>query len=203
MTLFDRLEATRPYQWLRARMNQGLVRFLATQVLYTGENLRVAEVACGSGYGAHLLAQLPQVQLSIAADINQEDHQQAGFSQFAGQFVLMDLFNPALTPESLDLAWNSSSIEEIDQPLLAVQSMARLLKPGGSLFIGVPNRRGPAGWLGRIADESHKIWLGRNYDRDELHVLVTEGGLQVERDTSYLFGVFIGVVARKPENHLG
>ncbi|MCW5875589.1 MAG: class I SAM-dependent methyltransferase [Anaerolineales bacterium] len=199
MTFFDHMEATRPYQWLRAWMNRGLVRFLTRRVLNAGSDLRVAELACGSGHGAHLLAQLPQVALSIAADINQEDHRQAGFSDFAGQFVLLDLFKPALAPASLDLAWNSSSIEELDQPVQAVQAMARLLKPGGRLFIGVPNRHGPAGWLGRIADTRHKAWLGRDYNRAELHSLMAESGLTVELDTSYLFGVFIGVVAQKPD----
>lgn len=199
MTIFDRLEATRPYQWLRARMNRGLVNFLAAQVLHNRQDLRVAELACGSGHGAQLLAQLPQVGLSIAADINQEDHRQAGFTRFAGQFVLMDLFKPALAAGSLDLAWNSSSIEELDQPVEAVQAMARLLKPDGRLFIGVPNRRGPAGWLGRLADARHKAWLGRDYSRAELHALIAESGLTVEMDTAYLFGVFIGVVAKKPE----
>ncbi|MCW5873220.1 MAG: methyltransferase domain-containing protein [Anaerolineales bacterium] len=196
----DSLEATRPYQWLRLQMNRRLVRFLARHALAGRSGLRLAEVACGSGFAAHLLAQQPGVALSIAADLNLEDYQQANIPGFQASFVLTDLFSAGLQPETLDLVWNSSSIEEIDRPQEAVASMAKLAKPGGLVFIGVPSRYGLAGLLRLLPSARTRAWLGRVYNRAELMSLLESIGLRPVRSTSYLFGTFIGLLAQKPKN---
>ncbi len=196
----DRLEATRPYQWLRLQMNKGLVDFLVQAVLAGRSRMRLAEVACGSGFAAHLLAQRPEVGLSIAADLNLEDYTQANIPGFAASFLLTDLFHPALQPGSLDLVWNSSSIEEIDNPQAAVTSMAALAKPGGFVFVGVPSRGGLAGLLRLLPSARTRAWLGRVYSRAELRGLLAGAGLQPVRETAYLFGTFIGLLAQKPGN---
>lgn len=195
--LLDRLEATSPYQWARARMNRGLVRFFQRYVFEGGSDLRVAEVACGSGLAAHLLAQTEEVTLSIAADLNLEDYRQAAISDFQASFVLMDVFRPAARPASMDLVWNSSSIEEIEHPQKAVTAMAWLAKPGGYVFVGVPSRYGLAGLLGLLPSTRYRAWLGRNYTPRELRELVEACGLRVEREIRYMTGIFIGALARK------
>ncbi len=193
----DSLEATRPYQWLRLQMNRGLVSFLVQHAVAGRRGLRFAEVACGSGFAAHLLAQQPAVALSIAADLNLEDYTQASIPGFAASFLLTDLFNPALQPGSLDLVWNSSSIEEIDRPHEAVASMSKLAKPGGLVFVGVPSRRGLAGLLHLLPSARTRAWLGRAYSHAELRELLVSAGLMPVSETSYLFGTFIGLLARK------
>lgn len=193
----DALEATRPYQWLRLQMNRGLVSFLQRAVLEGRQGLRLAEVACGSGFAAHLLSQFPQVGLSIAADLNLEDYRQAHIPAFQAAFLLTDLFRPAIQPKSLDLVWNSSSIEEIDNPEQAVACMARLAKPGGMVFVGVPSRYGLAGLLRLLPSARTRAWLGRVYSLAQLRSLLAGAGLQPVRHTSYLFGTFIGVLAQK------
>lgn len=194
----DHIEATWPYQWLRLQMNRGLVRFLLREVLAGRQDLRLAEVACGSGFAAHLLAAQPEVALSIAADINLEDYVQAKIPGFRASFLLTDLFRPAIQPGSLDLVWNSSSIEEIDRPHEAIASMAHLTKPGGLVFVGVPSRHGVAGLLRLIPSTRTRAWLGRVYSRSELSSLLQSAGLQPESEITYLFGTFIGALARKP-----
>lgn len=193
----DALEATRPYQWLRLQMNRGLVSFLARHAVAGRSGLRFAEVACGSGFAAHLLAQQPGVALSIAADLNLEDYQQANIPGFQASFVLTDLFAAGLQAGSLDLVWNSSSIEEIDRPHEAVASMARLAKPGGLVFVGVPSRHGAAGLLRLLPSARTRAWLGRVYSRAELRALLASAGLEPVSETSYLFGTFIGLLAQK------
>lgn len=193
------LEATRLYQWLRLQMNRGLVRFLFKHVLEGQQNLYLAEVACGSGFAAHLLAAQPGVVLSIASDINLEDYTQANIHDFKASFLLTDLFKPAIQPGSLDLVWNSSSIEEIEYPEEAVASMVHLTKPGGFVFVGVPNRHGIVGLLRLLPSKSTRQWLGRVYTRSELSSLLESAGLQPANKLTYLFGTFIGLLARKPK----
>lgn len=196
----DSLEATRPYQWLRLQMNRGLVDFLVRHAVAGRRGLRLAEVACGSGFAAHLLAQQPGVALSIAADLNLEDYVQANIPGFQASFVLTDLFCAGFEPGSLDLVWNSSSIEEIDRPHEAVASMAKLAKPGGLVFVGVPSRYGLAGLLRLLPSARTRAWLGRVYSRAELSELLASTGLQPVRSTGYLFGTFIGLLAQKPSS---
>jgi SAM-dependent methyltransferase len=199
LTWLDRLEATRVYQRLRYRMNRGLVNFFQQSVFASRSGLRIAELACGSGFGAHLLAQEAGIALSIAADISLEDYSQAHIQDYRASFVLMDLFRPALANSSLDLVWNSSSVEELDQPEEAVAAMARLAKPGGWVFVGVPNKHGPAGWLRILPNKRTRAWLGRVYSRAELRSLLVAAGLTVKAETSYLGGIFIGALGRKPD----
>ncbi len=197
LTWLDRLEATRPYQQLRHSMNRGLVEFFRQRVFVGASRLRVAEVACGSGYAAHLIAQQPEIALSLAADLNREDYRQANIPNFRAAFVLMDLFRPAAQAGSMDLVWNSSSIEEIDRPQEAIKAMAWLAKPGGWVFVGVPHRRGLAGFLRLLPNARTRAWLGRVYSHAELRQLLESAGLHVEHETTYLFSTFIGALARK------
>lgn len=194
----NRLETTRFYQWLRLQMNRVLVSFLMKHVLKGRQGLRLAEVACGSGFAAHLLAAKPEVVLSIAADINLEDYAQANIHDFRASFLLTNLFRPAIQPGSLDLVWNSSSIEEIEHPEEALASMVHLTKPGGFVFVGVPSRHGIAGLLRLLPSPRTRQWLGRVYSRSELSSLLESAGLRPEIELTYLFGTFIGLVARKP-----
>lgn len=196
--LLARVEASRLYQRLRFRMNYVLLEFLEKHVIGQRTDLRIAELACGSGFSAHLLAQQPGVSLSLAGDINLDDYREAAISDYLATFVLMDMLRPPMAAETFDLVWNSSSVEEFDDPMAAVQAMARLAKPGGYVFVGVPNRYGLPGLLHIIPSCRLHAWLGRVYSRKQLGSLLASAGLRIERQTSYLFGIFIGMLAQKP-----
>lgn len=196
-SLLERLEASRFFQHLRFYMNHRLVHYLEEQVIDARSNLRIAELACGSGFSAHLLAQNPSISLSLAGDINLNDFREAAIGDFQATFTIMDLFKPPLQPESLDLVWNSSSVEEFDDPLGAVKSMALLTRRGGYVFVGVPNRYGLAGLLNLLPGRHLHTWLGRVYSRKQLCALLEAANLRVEDHIYYLFGVFVGVLAQK------
>ncbi len=205
MSVFDWLETTRPYQYARVQMNKGLVDFLVRRTVADRAALQVAEVACGSGFAAHLMAAHRDVALSCAMDLNLDDYRQAAIPDFAAQFVLADLFAPPVLAESFDLVWNSSSIEEIPNPERAVACMAAMAKPGGLVFVGVPYKYGLAGLLGLFARGESKEWLGRNYSWAQLSALMRSAGLEPAGRKRYMLGIFIGILARKPhtEKNLG
>ena len=194
----DRLETTQAYQRLRYSMNRQLVSFFKKRVLTGKSSFRVAEVACGSGYASHLLAQESSVSMSLASDVSLQDHRQAKIEGYAAAFILMDLFKPSLIPASMDLVWNSSSIEEIERPDDAIVAMVWLAKPGGLVFVGVPYKYGPAGLLHLFSGHREKTWLGRTYDRKGLQTLMKAANLKIEDQIFYFGGVFIGILGRKP-----
>jgi SAM-dependent methyltransferase len=193
----ESIESGNWYQLLRFHMNRWLVDFFASHVLSGCSGLRVAEIACGSGFGAHLLAQRPEVSISIAADLNLEDFHQARIANFSASFVQMDMFKPSICMESLDFVWNSSSIEELDDPKQAIGSMASLLKFGGRIFVGVPKKYGIVGLLHFFPINRFRTWLGKPYRPNEITSLVEKNGLKVEKVTTYLYGIFVGVLAVK------
>jgi SAM-dependent methyltransferase len=178
-------------------MNHQLVNFLNRNALQGHTEVRVAEMACGSGFAAHLLAQEKNVILSLAADLNLDDYRQASIQNYQGVFALIDLYWPALAPGSFDLVWNSSSIEELPDPEKAVRTMAWLVKPGGRIFVGVPFKHGPVGLLGRVLGRQARRWLGRIYSRNDLRHLLESAELEIEAELVYLGGVFIGMLAIK------
>ncbi len=196
-SILNLLERTRAYQMIRFRMNKQLSKFLEEQVIKDSRGMRTAEVACGSGFSAHLLAQRMGVSLSIAGDLNLEDYLDAKIKDFKACFVRMDIYRPPIQPDSLDLVWNSSSLEELTNATEALQAMRRIAKPGGFIFVGVPNLSGLPGLLRLIPDEAVHTWIGNPYSRSELRQLINSAGLKIEKEITYLLGTFIGVLARK------
>ncbi len=191
------LEATLIYQYFRKLMNRELVLYLNNEALSGELNLRVCEVACGSGYASHLISKLPGVSLSLAADINLDDHRQATIQEFGASFIMMDLYLPAISHESMDLVWNSSSIEEMKRPSEAIRAMVSLVKPGGHIFVGVPYRKGVVGFLSLFASQTSRDWLGRPYSQTELIELMEQNSISVKSIKKYFFGIFIGALGNK------
>ena len=80
-------------------------------------------------------------------------------------------------------------LEHVEDPLLLLQIYSKLLKPGGCMFIAVPNAKSlhrrlghEAGLLDNIYKLSpHDLALGhkRYFDLESLRKIVSEAGLQI------------------------
>ena len=193
----ERLEATDLYCRLKFGMNRRLLGFFDEHVLRGGSDLYTAELACGSGYGTHLLASNQSVRLGVAADINTDLLTQHSPGEYAADFVVSDIFYPSFAPESFDLVWNSSSLEHFENPEEALRQMASLTKPNGHVFVGVPYLAGPLGLYFLTPRRSWREWLGRPYSLSALKGLFRKCDLQVEQQLVYSCRFFIGVLGRK------
>jgi SAM-dependent methyltransferase len=178
-------------------MNSKLVDFFERRVFNGRSDLRVAELACGSGYASHLIALRDGVGLSVASDINRIYHQQAEIPDFAASFVLSDIFKPSFPPACFDLVWNSSSLEHFEDPSIPFQAMTRLVKPGGYVFVGVPYLFGPLAVYYLTPSASQREWLGKPFSYRALEKLFLDGGLEVQANLVYLARFFVGILGRK------
>jgi 2-polyprenyl-3-methyl-5-hydroxy-6-metoxy-1,4-benzoquinol methylase len=86
------------------------------------------------------------------------DPEAVQIAQRAGRNVLLtDLFDAGFEPSSFDVVTMIHTLEHLDDPTRVVQEIARVLRPGGLLFINVPNYRGllPRAmkdhWIGWVA----------------------------------------------------
>ena len=201
LKLLHKLEGAVPYKRLRERINRRLADFLGPVV--AGNSApgagRVLEAACGSAYAAHLLAKEQSVRLSVGLDRDLRLFEQGGVVDLRTVLVIGDLFNPPFHPGSFDLVWNSSSVEEVDDPAAAVKSMAVMTRPGGHVFVGVSHVLGPLGIYHLIPFRGVREWLGRPFSRRRLRAIMEMNGLAVEREITYFTGFFIGMLARKCE----
>ena len=196
-SMLHRVEDSRPYRWLKYRLNAKLVDFFDRHVLGGRRGLRVAEMACGSGYGAHLLAGHPAVVRSVAVDRDAALHDQAAVPGFAAEFVAADLLDLPFPPEQFDFVWNSSSVEHFPDPAAAIGAMADATKPGGFVFVGVPYAWGLLAVYFIVPSRTHREWLGRPFTFNRLENLFRACGLEPERRLIYFFGSFAGVLGRK------
>ncbi|MEO5761678.1 MAG: class I SAM-dependent methyltransferase [Vicinamibacteria bacterium] len=92
---------------------------------------------------------------------------------------------------SFDAIYSMGTIEHFDETEQAVREMARVLKPGGRVIVGVPNRHDPflrpllstvLQWLGLYA-----YGFEKSYSRHSLRTMIERSGLTVVAETAILF----------------
>lgn len=132
----------------------------------------VADVGCGTGFLAGALAphvarvhcidasapMLAQARVNLAAFANVEYH-------------LADGSRLPLANESVDAAVANMYLHHAPDPALAVREMARVLRPGGRLFLADSDAHQESWMRVEMAD----LWLG--FDRDDVRRWLEEAGL--------------------------
>lgn len=122
--------------------------------------LRVADIACGTGYGSQLLAEQGQAVSVRGVDICPEaiayarqKHAPAGRDV---DFFCASGDATGLDPESVDAIVSFETIEHVDDEQGLLGEFARILRPGGMLICSTPN-------LWPLAIAPHHV---REYDRE-------------------------------------
>ena len=111
-------------------------------------NVRVLEVGCGTGQLSNFLgiarrtvfgADMCVNSLKLAADFKRKN----GLNNVG--FYQMNLFNPVFKEESFHLVVSNGVLHATSNPFAAFQSIARLVKTGGYIIIGLYNTYGRIG----------------------------------------------------------
>lgn len=120
-------------------------KLLGEQIPY---NARVLEVGCGTGRLANFLAIGSRTVIGTDLCMNslrlaEEFRKRHGLAR--ARFVQMNLFRPALKGQGFDVVLCNGVLHHTSDPFGGFQSIARLVKPGGHIVIGLSNRYGR--WL--------------------------------------------------------
>nr|WP_129731791.1 class I SAM-dependent methyltransferase [Ectobacillus funiculus] len=109
---------------------------------------RVLDIACGTGYGCHMVAKdrKREVHEIIGVDVDQETILYANreYNHQKVTYIQGDALDPEL-PEKLglfDTILSFETIEHVQDDQLFMDSLYRMLKPGGRLILSSPFGRG-------------------------------------------------------------
>jgi len=110
-------------------------------------NANVLEVGCGTGQLSNYLAATTMSRI-YATDLTIESlelgHAFAAKNNIHGnRFIQMNLFAPCIKPESMDVVISNGVLHHTANTEAAFQSIAKLVRPGGFIVLGLYN------WLGR------------------------------------------------------
>ncbi len=184
------------YDGLRKRLNRRLADYLLDKGLKASDGI-ILEAGSGPGFGSSLLACDARVKLSIALDIDFEALRHAENRTGRLALVVGDLSSLPFRDDTVDLVWNSSTIEHLDHPEKAIMEMRRVVKNGGCAFIGVPNKNGPLGFETWIKGSATAEWIGDTFKASRLKKIMLDAGMIPESSIFYFFRFFVGVTARK------
>jgi len=196
--IFEKIEGAGIYGRIRRRVNRQIVDFLRKKVLQNRQDALIMEAACGGGYAVHLLSSDPSVALGVALDNNLKLFDLIKPKNFQGRLVVADIYSMPFFNERFDLLWNSSSIEELPDPEGAIAAMTSLVKPGGYVFVGVPHRYSLLAFYYLLPLRKLREWVGRPYSGKEIARMFSCNSLQIIDALYYGFGLFVGVLGRKP-----
>jgi SAM-dependent methyltransferase len=119
-----------------------------------GHGLHVLAVGCGDGTEAAVLGELLESTV-VGVDVEDEFHPDA---RGRVELVLADARRLPFPDGSFDLVFSYHALEHIPEPEKAVREMRRVVRPGGGVWVGTPNRSRLLGYLGsRDASTRDKI----------------------------------------------
>jgi ubiquinone/menaquinone biosynthesis C-methylase UbiE len=107
------------------------------------EGFRVADIACGSGYGSYELAVRGRASSVVGIDISSSaiDYCREHFKADNLEFRVGDATALQLEDESFDFVVSFETIEHLVGTTEYLNELYRVLKPGGSCLISTPNKR--------------------------------------------------------------
>ncbi len=137
---------------------------------------RVLECGCGTGQLSNFLSVANRTVIGSDLCLNslrlgQAFKQKNNLSRV--HFLQMNLFRPAFKPEGFDLVISNGVLHHTSQPFVAFESIAKLVRPGGFVLVGLYHR------YGRLVTDARRLVF--RYTRDRFTSLdpnLREGGME-------------------------
>ncbi len=128
------------YRWLRSRAERSELARLLDQAI--PGDARIAEVGCGTGQMSLFLATADR--LVIGADLTRASLELAEdarrrYGVERALFVETDLRSPGLRAGAFDVVYSSGVLHHTPDPRASFAAVARLLRPGGMVVVGLYN----------------------------------------------------------------
>jgi len=158
--------------------SEHLARYEFAMGLVSGK--RVADIACGSGYGAQMLAGA-EAQSVHAMDISEEAVEFAR-THYTAPGLMFDVANAeALTMisnDEFDVVVSFETIEHVKDVDAYLDEMKRILRPGGVFVVSTPDRRLASFWYWYFRHPTNPYHAREYTERELLDLLSTRFQIQ-------------------------
>ena len=128
------------YPWLRARAERSELARLLDQAI--PGDARIAEVGCGTGQMSLFLATADRVVIGAdltRASLELAEDARRRYGVERALFVETDLRSPGLRAGAFDVVYSSGVLHHTPDPRASFAAVARLLRPGGMVVVGLYN----------------------------------------------------------------
>ncbi|MBZ9573716.1 glycoside hydrolase family 99-like domain-containing protein [Modicisalibacter sp. MOD 31.J] len=133
------------------------------------EDRVVLDIACGEGYGSHLLAESAARVIGVDIDADTVAHARAAYPGDNLEFLIGDCAAIPLDDASVDVVVSFETIEHHDRHQEMLAEIRRVLRPGGLLIISSPDHHEYS--VVRDFDNPYHV---RELSRDEFATLLGE-----------------------------
>lgn len=105
---------------------------------------RVLDIACGAGYGSHMMAKFRKkmIQELVAVDNDQDilEYAQKTYQHPLITYKQADAMDPELGDSlgSFDAIVSFETIEHVEDDIVFMQQLKKILRPGGTLVLSTP-----------------------------------------------------------------
>jgi ubiquinone/menaquinone biosynthesis C-methylase UbiE len=161
--------------WFRARNN--LILWALHK--YSPNSSSFLEIGCGTGFVISAISkQFPKIKLT-GSDYLEEGLVFARLRVPNAEFTQMDARHIPYESEQ-DTIGAFDVLEHIEEDETVLQQLCKALKPGGILFVTVPQHP----WLWSVADEY--ACHVRRYHANDLHQKICNAGFEIIHSTSFV-----------------
>ncbi|MFE3290951.1 glycosyltransferase [Rhodococcus sp. NPDC059234] len=112
-----------------------------------GTEPRIFVAGCGKGHEALFIRKELGGSLT-GVDVGEEWDPELGSGVTDFELRAGDVLDLPIPDESFDVVFYHHVIEHVSDPAVSLRELARVLRPGGMMYIGTPNRHRVVGYLG-------------------------------------------------------
>ena len=128
----------KPLRRYQQRRRLEVVRELTRRYWNRHRGGLLLDVGCGDGYGIATIVKDLDYALLIGLDLSPEKLRSAGRTLPASRMILGDAEVLPLASARFQAVYSLETLEHLVAPQRALAEIARVLKPGGSVFISIP-----------------------------------------------------------------
>lgn len=126
-------------EWDNDSVPEHLHRYALAKALCAGKD--VLDVACGEGYGAHLLSTVAKRVVGVDVAPDAVSHATGKYARSNLSFLLGNAAALPIEDQSIDVAVSFETLEHHAQHEEMLSELRRVLRPTGLLIISTPDKR--------------------------------------------------------------